>query len=64
MLAAAEDLSGVYSLLAGVSGALIVVIIAIGIALARTRESVAKLTGIVEENQRRLNKIEEKEVKS
>lgn len=32
----------VYSLLAGVSGALIVVIVALGIALARTREQISK----------------------
>jgi hypothetical protein len=35
--------SSVYELLAGVSGALIVVIVALGIGLARTREKVAKL---------------------
>jgi hypothetical protein len=42
------ELAGVYSLLAGVSGALIVVIVALGIALARTREQVATLAAKVE----------------
>jgi hypothetical protein len=37
------QLTGVYGLLAGVSGALIVIIVALGIALARTREELARL---------------------
>jgi hypothetical protein len=37
------QLTGVYQLLAGISGAFIVIIVALGIALARTREEVSKL---------------------
>jgi hypothetical protein len=44
----AIQISGVYSLLAGISGALIVIIVALGIALARTREQVAALAAKVE----------------
>jgi hypothetical protein len=41
----AEGISAgsVYSLLAGVSGAIIVVIVALGIAIARTREQLSKV---------------------
>jgi hypothetical protein len=44
----AVQISGVYSLLAGISGAFIVIIVALGIALARTREQVATLSAKVE----------------
>jgi cell division protein FtsB len=39
----AQGGSSVYQLLAGISGALIVAIIALGVAIARTREQVSRL---------------------
>jgi hypothetical protein len=47
------DNADVYALLAGISGALIVVIVAIGIALARTREQVARLNEWIRVHEKR-----------
>jgi hypothetical protein len=47
------DNADVYALLAGVSGALIVVIVALGIAVARTREQVARLQEWMRVHERR-----------